>query len=91
MNSSRVAEIKDKRSPPRLGYNDLLTLPIQVAEPGAGATAKELEQYKLEMAFLIEQESYLRDLFNQTLSHRYMALFEYASYVTGSACRLAAA
>ncbi|KAF4137679.1 hypothetical protein GN958_ATG13131 [Phytophthora infestans] len=72
-NSRRVAEIKDKRPPPRLGYEDLLTRPIQVAEPGTGATAKELEQCQLEMAFLVEQESYLWDLFNRTLPHRDMA------------------
>ncbi|KAF4131691.1 hypothetical protein GN958_ATG14371, partial [Phytophthora infestans] len=72
-NSCRVAEIKDKRPPPRLGYEDLLTRPIQVAELGTGVTAKELEQCQLEMAFLVEQESYLWDLFNQTLPHRDMA------------------
>ncbi|KAF4145794.1 hypothetical protein GN958_ATG04978 [Phytophthora infestans] len=72
-NSRRVAEIKDKRPPPRLAYEDPLTRPIQIAEPGAGATAQELEQYQLEMAFLVEQGSYLRDRFNQTLPHRYMA------------------
>ncbi|KAF4150020.1 hypothetical protein GN958_ATG00813, partial [Phytophthora infestans] len=63
----------DKRPPPCLGYEDLLTRPIQVAELGAGATAQELEQYQPDMVLLVEQESYLRDPFNQTLPHGYMA------------------
>ncbi|KAE8977798.1 hypothetical protein PR001_g25030 [Phytophthora rubi] len=68
-NRRRVTEIQAGRAPPRLGYEDLLTRPVQAGEP---AEDGERNQHALEQAFLVEQESYLRDLFNQTLPHGYM-------------------
>ncbi|OWZ10656.1 hypothetical protein PHMEG_00016459 [Phytophthora megakarya] len=71
-NRRRVSEFQAGREPPRLGYEDLLTRPIQVAAPGADGTADERKHYELEMAFLVEQETYLRDMSNQTLPHGYL-------------------
>ncbi|POM74085.1 Hypothetical protein PHPALM_9004 [Phytophthora palmivora] len=56
-NHCRVARLKSAGNRP-------------VSAPGPDATAEDLTQYELEMAFLVEQESYLRD--NQTLPHGYM-------------------
>ncbi|KAG3103211.1 hypothetical protein PI125_g13912 [Phytophthora idaei] len=71
-NHRGVTEIQAGRELPRPGYEDLLSRPVQVTEPGQEATADDRNRHALEQAFLTEQKSYLRDLFNQTLSHGYM-------------------
>eukprot|EP00644_Phytophthora_capsici_P014333 jgi/Phyca11/99005/e_gw1.3.1226.1 len=71
-NRRRVTEIQAGRSAPTLGYHDLLTNPATVPAIGEEATEEQRNQHVLESAFLQEQESYLRDLFNQTLPHGYM-------------------
>ncbi|KAE9147170.1 hypothetical protein PF006_g8135 [Phytophthora fragariae] len=68
-NRWRVTEIQAGQAPPRRGYEDLLTRPVQAGEPAEDGVRN---QHALEQAFLVEQESYLRDLFNQTLPHGYM-------------------
>ncbi|GMF45436.1 unnamed protein product [Phytophthora fragariaefolia] len=60
------------RSAPTLGYQDLLTNPATIPAIGDNATQQQRNEHLLETAFLQEQESYLRDLFNQTPPHGYM-------------------
>ncbi|GMF47862.1 unnamed protein product [Phytophthora fragariaefolia] len=71
-NRRRVTEIEAVRSAPNLGYQDLLTKPSTISAIGDDATQQQRNQQLLETAFLQEQESYLRDLFNKTPPQGYL-------------------
>ncbi|EGZ05152.1 hypothetical protein PHYSODRAFT_534543, partial [Phytophthora sojae] len=71
-NSRKVSEIQAGRAAPRHGFQDLLLRPAHIADPGPDATDDARNQHEYEVALLDEVDSYIRDMFNQTLPHTYM-------------------